>query len=454
LIARRARLDALLDVPWELVAYERWLATQSGDREDYLFAEARVRFEAADEDVMVGPADLVLTPRRNELELSSKALGGGVNLRGPSAKQLERVLPLFDGQRTLAEIRAKSGRDRPALEQLVSQALGRVLFVPEAVSGLEAALPGTEIVRFPGTPYEVVRNYWRNMAGVRREAEASLALFAESPLTWLRSLHVVLLLGAELSTFYRPASRISQSGVRPGALYDTPSRRLRSENSSLLLSGPRVGVGFVGGERYHRLLVMRAGDPDSLLPEREVRDANGVDWGAVVSGRSVDEEHDGAWFCPPRPLTEAHFERLFSAYGAALAASQNHDEPTALRELSRFHYRFVRLHPFRCANQSLAMNLVNLVLTRLRGAGMPHLLLDQLALRLSESAYERVFELAANEYAVRGEPVERWRVQRDKKNQAYALIEALKQSATAEAAAALAAADAVAARAALILDSF
>jgi hypothetical protein len=454
LIARRTRLDAFLDVPWELVAYERWLATQSADREDYLFAGARVRFESADEDVMVGPADLALDSRKGELELSSKSLGGGVKLRGPSAKPLERVLPLIDGQRTLAEIRAKSGRDRPALEQLVSQALGLVLFVPGAVSGLEAMLPGTEIVRFPGTPYEVVRSYWTNMAGVRREAEASLALFAESPLTWLRGLHVVLLLGPELSSFYRPASRISQAGVRPGALYDTPSRRIRSEDSVLLLSGPRVGVGLVGGERYHRLLVSRAGDPESLLPERELRDASDVDWGAVVSGRSVDEDHDGAWFCPPRPLTEAHFERLFSAYGAALAASENHDEPTAIRELSRFHYRFVRLHPFRCANQSLAMNLVNLVLTRLRGAGMPHLLLDQLALRFTESAYERVFDLAANQYAVRGEPVERWRLHREQKNRAYALIERLKQSATGEEAAAIAGADPASARAALIVDGF
>ena len=235
-------------------------------------------------------------------------------------------------------------------------------------------------------------------------------------------------------------------------MYETPSRRIRSQGSSLFLAGPRVGVGFVGGERYHRLLVARAGDLESLQPERELRDANDVDWGAVVSGRSVDEEHDGAWFCPPRPLTDGHFERLFSAYGAALAAAEKMDELTAIRELSRFHYRFVRLHPFRCANQSLAMNLVNLVLTRLRGAGMPHLLLDQLALRLTESAYERVFELAASQYAVRGEPVERWRVQRDKKSRAYALIERLKQTATDEEAAAMAAVDPLAARAALILD--
>jgi hypothetical protein len=98
------------------------------------------------------------------------------------------------------------------------------------------------------------------------------------------------------------------------------------------------------------------------------------------------------------------------------------------------------------------MNLVNLVLTRLRGAGMPHLLLDQLALRVTEPAYERLFELAVSEYAVPGEPVERWRLQREKKHRAYALIERLKQSATAEEAAALADADPAAARAALILN--
>jgi hypothetical protein len=449
MLERRARLDSVLDVPWELVAYERWLATQSVDRDDYLFAEARVRFEARDEDVLVAPADLVLSRRKNELELGSKTLGGGVRLRGIDEKQLEPALAAIDGRRTVAELRVLSGRGRPSFERALSQALGKVLFVPEAVSSLEAALPGTEIVRFPGAPYEILRNYWANMASVRREAESTLDELDSAPLPWLRRLHVLSLLGDELQSFYRPASRITEGGVRPGSLYETPSRHVSSGGSLLLLSGPRVGVGFVGGERYHRLLAARAGDPESLAASRELRDGDGLGWGGVVTGRSVDEEHAGAWFCPPRPLTFAHFERLFAAYGAALRET---DPARCMRELSRFHHRFVRLHPFRCGNQSLAMNLVNLVLRRLRSAGMPHLLLDQLALRLDHAAYERVFALAIEQYAVAAEPLERWRLHREKKGRAYALIERLKQSASDAEAGELARADRAAARDALLVD--
>jgi hypothetical protein len=290
------------------------------------------------------------------------------------------------------------------------------------------------------------------MASVRELAERSLDQFSgPDALNLLRRLHVVSLLGADLETFYRPASRIARTGVRPGALYDTEPRHVHTGSTRLLLAGPRVGVGFVGGERYHRALAERAGDPESLLPERAI-EIDGLDWGRVVTGRAVGEERDGAWFCPPRPLTDAHLHALFSAFSEALEASVRDDGARVVRELARFHYRFVRLHPFRCANQSLAMNLVNRVLCRARGAGMPHLLLDQLALRFDEAAYVRVFELAVSEYTIRGEPRERWRLHREKKTRAYALITALQGASNAPDAVAVVRADAAGARAALILD--
>ena len=367
---------------------------------------------------------------------------------GVGRAELDRALGQIDGRRTLAELRVRAGRDRPALERLLAQTLGLVSFVPGAISALESALPGTEIVRFPGAPYELVRAYWTNMASVRRLAESSLDDFrGPDASSLLRRLHVVLLLGENLETFYRPASRITRGGVRPGALYTSEARHVSAGETRLLLSGPRVGVGFAGGERYHRALAEAASDLDSLLPERTIQ-MDGLDWGSVLTGRSVDDERDAAWFCPPRPLTDAHFEAVFSAFNAALAAEHS---ASAIRELACFHYRFVRLHPFRCANQSLAMNLLNLVLVRICGAGMPHLLLDQLALRFNEPAYTRIFELAVAEYSIAGEPRERWRLHREKKALAYALIESLKHAANVSDIEALLRSDPRAARAALIL---
>jgi hypothetical protein len=443
----RARLDSVLEGRWDLRAYDRWLAEQARDRDDYLFASAKARFRAEDADVLIAPRDLAVHVRNNALELASPSLGGGVAIQGVARPALERVGALIDGQRTLSELRTAAGQDRAALERVVAQALGLLVFAPAALAALEAELSGTELVRFPGVPYEIVRAYWQNMIAVRTHALATLGELASEPLEWLRRLHVLSLMGTDLRNFYRPASRITEGGVRPGAVYDTVVNVKRGERA-LLLGGPRVGVGFVGGEAYHRLLAERAGDPDCLLPARAIQ-SDGLSWGEVVTGRAADDAQDAAWFLPPRPLLPAHFDTLFEEYRQALEAYDAGDVERGTRELSRFHYRFVRLHPFRCANQSLSMNLVNLALGRSRGAGMPHLLLDQLALRFTLPAYERVFALAVEQYAFAGEPIERWRAHREKKALSYAFIQRLQRPT--ESGAALAQTEPCAARASLIL---
>jgi hypothetical protein len=62
----------------------------------------------------------------------------------------------------------------------------------------------------------------------------------------------------------------------------------------------------------------------------------------------------------------------------------------------------------------------------------------------------RIFGLAATEYAVVAGPVERWRVQREKKARAYALIEKLKHATTDADADAISRREPAAARAALL----
>jgi hypothetical protein len=443
-------LDAIIDGKPALEEYQRFLSRPTESDEDYLFSEARARFRARDEDVLRAPSDLRVTGSKgaNQVEISSASFGGGLALTGASRAAVERLLPLIDGQRSYAELRELAGSDQTALDCLVRGALGMLLFTPEAVAALEARISGAELVRFVGTPYEIVRAYWENMADVREAAQISLSS-CESALAFrreLQRLHVIALLGASLSNFYRPASKITQQGVEPGALYTSETRTVETPHGTLFVSGPRIGVALVGGDFYHSLLC--AEDPDALAPSRAVSDEDGLDWGRVVTGRAAKDARDAAFFCPPRPITQAHWERLFSAYSAA-RAERVQPERAALH-LSRFHYRFVRLHPFRCANQSLSMNLVNLLLSESHGAGMPHLLLDQLALRLTEDAYSAVFSRAVRGHALRGTTSERWAKLRHLKLQAYDLIERLKSAKGLDQAKAFAAADPVAASAALI----
>src|SRR5690606_39249377 len=107
--------------------------------------------------------------------------------------------------------------------------------------------------------------------------------------------------------------------------------------------------------------------------------------------RSERDAGFGPWFCPPRPITEAHLEALFDAWRAG--------------DWAGFHWRFVRLHPFRCGNQSLAMGLVNARLP----VGLPHLLLDLWALRLTRAAYTALFDRAVAHWAIAGDPTARLR---------------------------------------------
>lgn len=446
-----ARVDAIIGLPGPPSDYEAFLARTPNSHEDYLFSARVVRFGARGSDRVVGPRDLALRAANGGVELASASLGGALRVDGVEEQVLKKLVALFDGERTLSDVRLAAGGKLPELDRLLTAAFGRVLFAPFALSELESRISGTELTRFVGTPYEIERSYWENMRDVRAlSADAlSSARDTQSFVRALQRLHVITLLGESLGNFYRPASRTSALGVQPGALYVSETRSERHGEETLLLEGPRVGVPFVGGFTYHALVC--AHDPAALEPEREVRDEQGLSWGRVVRGRAAHESERRAWFLPPRPIEEAHLTALYAAYCEARRAADAKTDLAALRRaLARFHFRFVRLHPFRCANQSLCMNLTNGLMLDGAGTTMPHGLLDQFALRLDESAYEIVFERAAKRAPPTSNPAERWsKLQRDTLD-VYALIQRLQKTADLGAARALCEGAPHAAEAALI----
>ncbi|MFZ5896705.1 MAG: hypothetical protein ACOY0T_36955 [Myxococcota bacterium] len=429
-----AHIDAVVQESSTPDEYARWLAQTSAPSDDYLFSKAVLRFGLRDGDRLVAPPDLQVTPASDGAELVSGRLGGALRVAGVSAPAAQRVCSLIDGNRTCAEIKALSGAQHGVAERLLAAAFGRIVFAPSAIATLEARISGTELVRFVSTPYEVERSYWENMADVRELTGAALdsARDATEFVHGLRRLHVVALLGASLQNFYRPASRISARSVGPGTLYTSPSRTHDSADGCILLEGPRVGVPFVGGYAYHALVC--AHDPAALEPNRQIVDAAGLSWGRVVHGRAADEIENRAWFLPPRPAQPEHFASVFDAYRRAREAATRStaDASELVRALSQFHFRFVRLHPFRCANQSLSMNLVNRLLREATGKSMPHSLLDQFALRLSQEGYETVFARAVTHTSGSGTAGERWAELRRQTASTYALIERLQTASTAE----------------------
>jgi hypothetical protein len=231
-------------------------------------------------------------------------------------------------------------------------------------------------------------------------------------------------MGRTLSSFYKPASPASDLMVSPGSFYHDEPRLLQGTGDQIFLDGPRVNVSLLGGAEYHRLLYSDLGDPDALAAERSL-DMDGLSWGRVVQARAEHDARAAPWFCPPRPIRADHLQLLRTDLREALQDGGN-DDGTVVRHAARFHWGFVRLHPFHCANQSLAMNLVNACLARKLGAGMPHLILDHLALRLTRPAYEEAFRRAVRCFVIReADPARRLALLQRRNAEAFLLIERL-----------------------------
>lgn len=426
------RCPQILGVPPELAAYQAWLEERRSEVKprDYLFSDVQPRFEPRKDDVVVPLPGVSVQRKGGRTMLRCAQPAVELPLPEIGVRDAERMLGTIDGERCLLEARWHAKVDAATFARFLRASFGRVLFAPEAVTSAEARISGVEITRFPGPPYGIERAYWDNMADVRAyflahgELDASHESFEQA----LREMHVLALMGRGLSSFYKPASPVSDRVVAPGALFLQAPRLKRTSLGTLFLDGPRANVSLLGGAGYHQALYASVNDEQALGQERSF-ESDGVFWGQFVTARSERDERFGPWFCPPRPMRQEHFARLASLLREAQEAAAGQHERRAVRALAGFHQAFVRLHPFHCANQSIAMNLVNGILSRVIGAGIPHLVLDHLALRLSEHAYARIFARAVGAFAVVDDnPVRRLATLVTRKERSFSMIESLGRS--------------------------
>lgn len=406
--------------------YRRGLSRQGFDP---YYSEEIPRFERRDDDVLVAPGDAQALAAGCGAALVSEQARARLEVCGVSETDAARVLAAIDGVRTTAEVRRVAGVDRASWERIVSVAFGRLVFSPSAVAALEARVSGTEIVRFPGSPYEIVRSYWENMADV----SSCLESLSEAPRSTtefvhlLRELHALALVGKSGRSFYRPASPIlDKENAGIGEFLETESVTEETSEGTRFVSGPRVGAGLIGGALFHDLLARSAADPEALASARVVRDRSGLSWGRLVTARADGDERHAPWFCPPRPLSSSHFEALRSALSDALRGADAGAQSETVDALARFHWAFVRLHPFAFANQCVVMSLLNHVLRRVSGGGIPHQVLDHLALRLGVEGYVRVFRTAVEAWLVLDEsPVRKTLELVARKRRAFDFLRAL-----------------------------
>jgi hypothetical protein len=418
-------------------AYGRWLRDVSRDGSfDPYYSEETARFELRDGDVLATPGDVQVEPSDCGVLLVSERARARLPVCGVSPGEASAALAAIDGSLTASEVVKKSRVAASAWTALVARAFGVVVFAPLAVARLQARVASAEIVRFPGSPYEIVRSYWENMSDVAART-GSLEPALESTrgfVRFLRELHVAALVGASERSFYRPASAIVGKGdVEPGALLHTPSVVEEAPGGTRFVSGPRVGAARIGGEIYQALLARSLSDPGALDDARSMTDAEGRPWGRVVVARAATDQTAAPWFMPPRPLTEGHFDALRLQLTRALQAWRRGHRHDLLLSLAQFHWGFVRLHPFPAANQCVAMSLVNHVLHLAGPAGVPHLVLDHLALRFSGDAYAVAFRRGVDAWLVTDEsPVQRTLELVSRKRQAFALLEQIGTAASTE----------------------
>ncbi len=72
----------------------------------------------------------------------------------------------------------------------------------------------------------------------------------------------------------------------------------------------------------------------------------------------------------------------------------------ALPLIAEFHQAFIQSCPFPAINNSVAMNVVNYLLKRVRLPVISHFGLDQLALRLQKASYARLFGVLVRELGI------------------------------------------------------
>ena len=376
--------------------YRAFVATVAPEEDGYLFDAPRCRFWPEPGDELVLAPGATALGRGTETGVAIQLGGAQLPLRGINFATLQRALSLLPC--SYAKLALGVG---PEAQTLIAQTFSKVLFAPSAVAELELRQRASEIVRFPGSPYEVVRSYWRNIAAIGDRLEQLRAPPDDSQAfrALLLELHRTLLLGAaapsSAQSFYLPASSLARKRVTPGVFYETETGVERRGSEVVLTRGARVSVPLLGGESYWQLLAESVSDEGALASDRAVQ-LNGLELGRLVQGRAAEEPQSRPWFLPPRPLLPGHFDALLHELRAAWRASADRDLPRLLRSVAGFHYRWVRMHPLPSANQSLSMSFVNLLLRRRLGVGVPHLLLDQLALRFQAPAYAALFGRAVN----------------------------------------------------------
>jgi hypothetical protein len=322
-------------------------------------------FDLRDDDVLDRQADV-----REDAGVLVNLRTGHHVARDEDRNMVARLLGAIDGRSSYGEVlRSIAQPQREAASALCHRLLGPVIVVPATVERLERRLALAQVVRFPQqSPYAVPRPYWENSIAVRHalpalyDSAASADRFAEA----LCGLHRLATLGEDGRNFYGAASGMP---TVPGELRQGPVRTWVTRGVLHTLARWLDALGV-------QETIVRAGAPP-----------------ATDHAPLIDLLDDGST-CVHRGGAESirtALEDVRQQLLAALRARERSARDTMIASCARMHQLICAVHPFANVNNSIAMNVVNDLLSSDGGRGVPHLFLDYLALRMTASGYAMAF---------------------------------------------------------------
>jgi hypothetical protein len=304
---------------------------------------------------------------------------------GPYETQVQSILSLFDKNGPVLSIDEISGNISLSVEDtslLIHRYAGKLFFL---LGENQEALHFLEVSRWPSSHNCVNQHYWANSIDVRGELSLFRSALSDNEtfLRFLRTLHVVYLMGNRLDSYYVPESfnpRFDPT-LGPG--------QIRQPNNSGHCVFPENW-----GTTYIMLLGRDLNDPFWISQNQPIRDADGLLWG--WSGYYWEQHSKSHFkrrhaFHPAQYILRAHLDKMRAASQSCLDAIDNTDKAAGLRSIARLLQSFVCIHPFNCGNMGLIMNIVNWMLRALLGGYLNHLNLDAAAQCLGPTAFEAYF---------------------------------------------------------------
>jgi hypothetical protein len=358
---------------WERLATQRMIAR-------YHLIPSEIVFDIHTSDILAKDPDFAIHLTNNKSVLVHARTGERIEIHLRDAHRVEELMNAINGTSSFGELLDDFPGSQQEVSSLCRHLLGSVITLPRTIQELQRKVPMVELVRFPQqSPYCLPRPYWENSIAIR-DGLGLLYGSAGSHTDFLEALsgfHRIATLGESGRNYYGGGGGVATvpGGFRELEMFTVVGRPILRTVEKWLA--------------------------ELSIPDRLVRS------GVILSRdkRAMVQIHDEGLRCVHTCRTDgssllALLDEARDELLNALQARAAVDIGTMIGACARFHQLIVTAHPFNNINNSIAMNVVNDLLTKEHLGSLSHLYLDYLAQRTTPDDYASAFNTAVEKYAI------------------------------------------------------